>query len=129
MSLELKEAKAKANNYLHQLSFASRVRDAAWADGLHLGFETFRTWWKDPSRKVDLDKMHVEDVPCTSETMRWLTSLCREEMPDAASIAVFGYHPLPRIPRPPLREYKPEMRLKMPRLLPPLETQLFRFSY
>jgi chromosome segregation ATPase len=43
MKLELKEARAKAADYLHQLSFASRVRDSAWADGLHLGFETFRT--------------------------------------------------------------------------------------
>ena len=93
MSLELKEAKAKADDYLYQLSFASRVQDAAWADSLHLGFETFRTWWKDPSRKVDLDKMHVEDVPCTSETMRRLTSLGREEMPDAAGIAIFDSPP------------------------------------
>jgi hypothetical protein len=29
MRLELKEAKAKAADYLHQLSFASRVRDSA----------------------------------------------------------------------------------------------------
>ena len=28
-----------------------------------------------------------------------------------------------------LREYRPEMHLKMLRLLPPLETQLLRFSY
>ena len=41
--LELKETRAKTANYLHQLSFASRVRDVAWADDLHLGFETFRT--------------------------------------------------------------------------------------
>jgi hypothetical protein len=54
MRLELKEAKAKAADYLHQLSFASRVRDSAWADGLHLGFETFRTWWRDPARKMNL---------------------------------------------------------------------------
>jgi hypothetical protein len=46
-SLELKEARAKAVNYLHQLSFASRVRDDAWADVIHLGFETFRAWWRD----------------------------------------------------------------------------------
>ena len=37
--------------------------------------------------------MHVEDVLCTSETMRRLTSLGREEMPDAAGIVVFDYHP------------------------------------
>ena len=37
--------------------------------------------------------MHVEDVPCTSEIMRRLTSLGQEEMPDAAGIAVFDYHP------------------------------------
>ena len=92
--LELKEVKAKANDYLHQLSFASRVRDAAWTDGLHLRFETFRTWWKDPSQKVDLDKMHIEYVPCTSETMQRLTRLGQEEMPDAVGIVVFDYHPL-----------------------------------
>jgi hypothetical protein len=40
----LREAQATAANYLHQLSFASRVRDAAWADGIHIGFETFRAW-------------------------------------------------------------------------------------
>jgi hypothetical protein len=91
--LKLKEAKAKAADYLHQLSFASRVRDSAWADGLHLGFEMFRSWWKDPSHKVDLGKIHVEDIPCTSETIRRLTNLGREEMPDAAGITVFDYHP------------------------------------
>ena len=91
--LELKDAKAKADDYLHQLSFSLRVRDADWVNGLHLRFETFRTWWKDPSRKVDLDRLHVEDIPCTSETLRRLTNLDREEMPDAAGIAVFDYHP------------------------------------
>ena len=92
-TLELKEARAKAADYLHQLSFASRVRDSAWADGLHLGFETFRCWMNDPSRKANLDKLHVEDIPCTSETMRRLTNLGREEMPDATGITVFDYHP------------------------------------
>ena len=90
---ELKDIKAKADDYLHQLSFASRVRDVAWADGLHLGFKTFRTWWKDPSRKIDLHQLHVEDIPCTRETLRQLTNLGREEMPEAAGIAVFDYHP------------------------------------
>jgi hypothetical protein len=51
MRLELKEAKAKAADYLHQLSFASKVRDSAWADGIHLGFETFRIWWRDSARE------------------------------------------------------------------------------
>jgi hypothetical protein len=60
MRLELKEAKAKAADYLHQLSFTSRVRDSAWADGLHLGFETFRTWWRDPARKMDLNSVNIE---------------------------------------------------------------------
>ena len=53
--LELKDVKTKANDYLHQLSFASTVWDAACADDLHLRFKTFRTWWKDPSWKMDLD--------------------------------------------------------------------------
>ena len=73
--LELKDVKAKADDYLHQLSFTSRVRDTAWADGLYLRFETFRTWWKDPSWKTDLDRLNIEDIPCTSETIRRLTSL------------------------------------------------------
>jgi hypothetical protein len=43
MRLQLKEAKVKAANYLRQLSFASMIRDFTWTDGLHLGFETFKT--------------------------------------------------------------------------------------
>ena len=73
--LELKEAQAKAANYLHQLSFASRVRDVTWADGLHLGFKTFKTWWKDSSWKMDLNLVQIEDVPCKSDAIRRLTSL------------------------------------------------------
>ena len=84
----------------------------------------FRTWWNDPSRTVDLDKMHVEDVPCTSETMRRLTSLGGEEMPDAAGIAVLTITHLPRILRPSRGAHRPERRLKMPRLLPLLEIHL-----
>jgi predicted nuclease with TOPRIM domain len=49
LTLGLRNAQAKAVDYLHQLSFASRVKDAAWADGIHLGFETFRAWWRDPA--------------------------------------------------------------------------------
>jgi vacuolar-type H+-ATPase subunit I/STV1 len=86
MRLELKEAKAKATDYLHQLSFALRVRDSAWADGLHLGFETFRTWWKDPAWKMDLNSVNIEDIPMTSGAIRQLISLGREEMPDAVGI-------------------------------------------
>ena len=37
--------------------------------------------------------MQIEDIPCTRETMRQLTSLGRNEMPDAARIADFDYHP------------------------------------
>jgi hypothetical protein len=48
-TLELKEAQAKVANYLHQLSFALRVRDATWADRIYLRFETFRSWWRDPA--------------------------------------------------------------------------------
>jgi predicted exporter len=44
LTLGLRKAQAKAVDYLHQLSFISRVRDAAWAVGIHLGFETFRAW-------------------------------------------------------------------------------------
>jgi DNA repair exonuclease SbcCD ATPase subunit len=95
MRLELKESKARAADYLHQLSFASRVRDSAWADGLHLGFETFRAWWKDPARKMDLNKVNIEDIPMTKEAIRQLISLGREEMPDAAGIDRFAYRPEP----------------------------------
>jgi hypothetical protein len=93
MKLELKEAKAKAADYLHQLSFASRVQDSAWADGLHLGFETFRTWWRDPARKMDLNSVNIEDIPMTREAIRQLISLGREEMPDATGIDRFNYRP------------------------------------
>jgi putative NADH-flavin reductase len=93
MKLELKEAKAKAADYLHQLSFASRVRDSAWADGLHLGFETFRTWWRDPARKIDLNSINIEDIPMTREAIRQLISLGREEMPGVAGIDRFDYRP------------------------------------
>jgi chromosome segregation ATPase len=37
-TLKLRKSQTKAVDYLHQLSFASRVRDAAWADGIHLRF-------------------------------------------------------------------------------------------
>jgi hypothetical protein len=66
MRLELKEAKAKATKYLHHLSFASRVQDLAWADGIHLSFETFKTWWKDPAWKMDLNSVNIKDIPMTS---------------------------------------------------------------
>jgi chromosome segregation ATPase len=71
----LRKAESRAANYLHQLSFASRVRDAAWADGIHLGFETFRTWWRDPAQRLDLNSVNIEDIPCTSEAIRCLVSL------------------------------------------------------
>jgi predicted nucleic acid-binding Zn-ribbon protein len=93
LRLELKEAKAKAADYLRQLSFASRVRDLAWADGIHLGFETFRTWWKDPARKMDLNSVNIEDIPMTSGAIRQLISLGREEMSDAVGIDRFDYKP------------------------------------
>jgi hypothetical protein len=93
MKLELKEAKAKVADYLHQLSFASRVRDSAWADGLHLGFETFRTWWRDPAWKMDLNSVNIEDIPMMSGAIRQLISLGREEMPNAVGIDRFDYRP------------------------------------
>jgi hypothetical protein len=93
MRLELKEAKAKATDYLHHLSFASRVRDSAWVDGLHLGFETFKTWWKNPAWKMHLNLVNIEDIPMMSGAIRQLISLGREEMPDAAGIDRFDYRP------------------------------------
>jgi hypothetical protein len=93
MRLQLKEAKAKVADYLHQLSFASRVRDSTWANGLHLGFETFRTWWKDPAWKMDLNLVNIEDISMTSGAIRRLISLGRVEMPDAAGIDRFNYRP------------------------------------
>jgi hypothetical protein len=83
----------KDADYLHQLSFASQVRDLTWADGLHLIFETFRTWWKDLARKMDLNLVNIEDIPCIGEAIWWLTNLGREEMPDAVGIEKFDYHP------------------------------------
>jgi formylglycine-generating enzyme required for sulfatase activity len=92
-TLELKEAQAKATNYLHQLSFASRVRDVAWADGIYPRFETFKTWWRDPAHRVDLNSVNIEDIPCTNEAIRRLVSLGQEKMPDAVGIAEFDYRP------------------------------------
>jgi predicted nucleic acid-binding Zn-ribbon protein len=92
-TLELRESQTKAANYLHQLSFTSRVRDAAWANGIHLRFETFRTWWRDPAQRVDLNSVNIEDILCTNEAIHRLLSLGREEMPDAAGIAEFDYRP------------------------------------
>jgi hypothetical protein len=93
LRLELKEAKAKAGAYLRQFSFASRVRDSAWADEIHLGFETFRTWWKDPAQKMDLNSVNIEGIPMMSGAIRQLISLSREEMPDAVGIDRFDYKP------------------------------------
>ena len=91
--LQLNEAKAKVADYPHQLSLSSRVQDSAWADGLHLEFKTFRTWWKDPARKMDLNLIQIKDIPCTGKAIWWLTSLAQEEMLDTAGIAEFDYHP------------------------------------
>jgi hypothetical protein len=74
------------------LSFASRVRDVAWADRIHLGFETFRTWWMDPAQRVDLNMVNIEDILCTNEAIRHLFSLGREEILEAVGIAEFDYH-------------------------------------
>jgi hypothetical protein len=62
-------------------------------DGIRLGFETFRAWWRDPAQRVDLNSVNIEDIPCTAEATRRLLSLGREEMPDAAGIAKFDYRP------------------------------------
>jgi hypothetical protein len=70
-----------------------RVRDAAWAEGIHLGFKTFRAWWRDPAQRVDLNSVNIEDIPCTNEAIRRLISLGREEMPNAVRIAKFDYRP------------------------------------
>jgi hypothetical protein len=42
---------------------------------------------------VDLNSVNIEDIPCTTEAIRRLISLGREEMLDAARIAEFDYHP------------------------------------
>jgi hypothetical protein len=93
LSHGLRKAEEKAADYLRQLSFASRVRDAAWADGMYLGFETFRTWWKDPAQRIDLNSVNIEDIPCTGEAIRRLLSFGADEMPDAARIHEFNYQP------------------------------------
>jgi hypothetical protein len=93
LSHGLRKAEEKAADYLRQLSFASRVRDAAWADGMYLGFETFRTWWKDPAQRIDLNSVNIEDIPCTGEAIRRLLSFGADEMPDAAGIHEFNYQP------------------------------------
>jgi hypothetical protein len=75
------------------LHLASSVRDSAWADGIHLGFETFRTWWRDPVRKMDLNSVNIEDIPMMSEAIRQLISLGQEEMPNAMGIDRFDCRP------------------------------------
>jgi hypothetical protein len=37
--------------------------------------------------------VNIENIPCTAEANLRLLSLGREEMPDAAGIAEFDYHP------------------------------------
>jgi hypothetical protein len=37
--------------------------------------------------------VNIEDIPCTGEANRRLTSLGREKMPDAPGIAEFDYYP------------------------------------
>jgi hypothetical protein len=37
--------------------------------------------------------VHIEDIPCMNETIRRLTSMGREEMPDAPGIDRFNYDP------------------------------------
>jgi hypothetical protein len=63
LSHGLRKAEEKAADYLRQLSFASRVRDAAWADGMYLRFETFWTWWKDPAQRIDFNSVNIKDIP------------------------------------------------------------------
>jgi hypothetical protein len=53
----------------------------------------FKTWWRDPARKVDLNSVNIKDIPCTNEAIHRLISLGQEEMLDAAEIADFDYHP------------------------------------
>jgi hypothetical protein len=90
---QLKEVKARAANYLSQLSFASWTRDFAWADGLLLGFETFQTWAKDHARKIGLDEINVEDIPCFKEAMQRLKSLGQKQKLDTIGITQFNYNP------------------------------------
>ena len=54
---------------------------------------TVRTWWQDPTRKMDLNLVNIKDIPCTSETIWWMTSLGREEMPNVVGIDEFDYKP------------------------------------
>ena len=42
---------------------------------------------------MDLNLVQIEDIPCTCEAIRQLTSLDREEMLDAAGITDFDYNP------------------------------------
>jgi hypothetical protein len=42
---------------------------------------------------MDLNSVNIKDILCTSEAIKWLTSLGREEMPDAVGISDFNYNP------------------------------------
>ena len=81
---QLKKAKTQVANNLRQLSFASWVRNSAIADTLILGFDTFRTWAKDPTYSINMDEVNIEDIPCSDAAMLQLTNMGQEQMPDVA---------------------------------------------
>ena len=90
---QLKKAKAQAANYLRQLSFASWVWNSVFADELILGFETFRTWAKDPTHSINLDEVNIEDILSSDAAMSQLTNLGQEQMPDTVGMKDFTYDP------------------------------------
>lgn len=47
--------KAKAQDYLRQLSHMAWVKDSAWAHGFLLGFETFKGFTLNPSVHISID--------------------------------------------------------------------------
>lgn len=64
--------KEKARSFYKQLSFGSWAWDSGWGIGFIVGFETFRSWSKNPSKHADLDIVKPEDIPPTKEAIKKL---------------------------------------------------------
>lgn len=76
--------KAKAAQFLKQLSFLPWFRDQSWARGYHWGFESFRTLAKNPSVfQINLSTVPVNFLPIPEQVAHELHDLGAELLPDA----------------------------------------------
>lgn len=72
--------KEKARSFYKQLSFGSWAWDSGWGIGFIVGFETFRSWSKNPSKHADLDIVKPEDIPPTKEAIKKIAIVRQEQM-------------------------------------------------